>query len=63
MNVMKLMKLMVVAAGRLDQPAAGGRDRLSADRQKKGRWINFGERLGGLLRYYYRDDRDDRDAA
>ena len=40
MNMMKLM-----ARGGRAQPAAGGRDRL----------CDYRERLGGLLRYYYRD--------
>ena len=39
--------------GRLDEPAATGRDRLSADRRKKGRWTAAS--ACGLLRYYYRD--------
>jgi hypothetical protein len=39
------MKLMVV--GGLNQPAAGGRDRAGE--------VNCRERLGGLLRYYYRE--------
>jgi hypothetical protein len=42
---MNMMKLMVVARGGRAQPAAGGRDRL----------CGYRERLGGLLRYYYRD--------
>ena len=38
--------------GGLDQPAATGNDRLPSGREGD---LNCRERLGGLLRYYYRD--------
>ena len=41
-----------VVSGGLDQPAAGGRDRLPSVTEGE---VNCRERLGGLLRYYYRD--------
>ena len=47
--------------GGLDQPAAGGRDRLENKiiepvfNQSRAGQGNCRERLGGLLRYYYRD--------
>ena len=55
MHVMTLMKLMVVALAGWINPPEG-------EPAEEGE-VGCRERLGGLLRYYYRDYRDYRDAA
>ena len=62
---MDVMKLVVGGSGRLDEPAARGREGKHQGRENKIIEPEFGsaeegkvgcrERLGGLLRYYYRD--------